>query len=68
MPEADARPGVGRRGDVTNYGDPGFSRFMRRAFAKGMGFTDEDLHRPVIGICNSWSELNHCNRPPATGR
>jgi dihydroxy-acid dehydratase len=34
---------------------------MRRAFAKGMGYTDEDLRRPVIGICNSWSELNHCN-------
>ena len=56
------RPGVGRRDDVTNYGDPGFSRFMRRAFAKGMGYSGDDLQRPVIGICNSWSELNHCNR------
>ena len=62
MTDADSRPGVGRRGDVTNYGDPGFSRFMRRAFAKGMGYTGDDLQRPVIGICNSWSELNHCNR------
>ena len=62
MTEADSRPGVGRRDDVTNYGDPGFSRFMRRAFAKGMGYTGDDLQRPVIGICNSWSELNHCNR------
>jgi len=52
---------VGRRGDVTSYGDAGFSQFMRRAFAKGMGYTDEDMRRPVIGICNSWSELNHCN-------
>lgn len=57
-----AQPGVGRRPDVTNYGDPGFSRFMRRAFAKGMGYTGADMERPVIGICNSWSELNHCNR------
>ncbi len=55
------RPSVGRRGDLTSYGDAGFSTFMRRAFAKGMGFSDEDLGRPVIGICNSWSELNHCN-------
>ncbi len=62
MTDADSRPGVGRRADVTNYGDPGFSRFMRRAFAKGMGYTGDDLQRPVIGICNSWSELNHCNR------
>lgn len=53
---------MGRRGNVTSYGDAGFSNFMRRAFAKGMGFTDEDLGRPVIGIANSWSELNHCNR------
>ncbi len=52
---------VGRRGGLTSYGDAGFSTFMRRAFAKGMGYTDEDLRRPVIGICNSWSELNHCN-------
>lgn len=35
---------------------------MRRAFAKGMGYTGDDMQRPVIGICNSWSELNHCNR------
>jgi dihydroxy-acid dehydratase len=62
MTDADAWPGVGRRDEVTNYGDPGFSRFMRRAFAKGMGYTGDDLQRPVIGICNSWSELNHCNR------
>ena len=53
---------VGRRGDLTNYGDAGFSQFMRRAFAKGMGYTDADMRRPVIGICNSWSELKHCNR------
>jgi dihydroxy-acid dehydratase len=46
---------------LTSYGDEGFSTFMRRAFSKGMGYTDEDLRRPVIGICNSWSELNHCN-------
>ncbi len=57
----ETRPSVGRRGGLTSYGDAGFSTFMRRAFAKGMGFSDEDLRRPVIGICNSWSELNHCN-------
>lgn len=52
---------TGGRGRLTWYGDAGFSTFMRRAFAKGMGFTDEDLGRPIIGICNTWSELNHCN-------
>ncbi|MCL4532307.1 MAG: dihydroxy-acid dehydratase [Actinobacteria bacterium] len=48
------------RGGV-NAGDPGLGRFIRRAFAKGMGYSDEDLERPIIGICNSESELNHCN-------
>jgi dihydroxy-acid dehydratase len=58
--ETSARPT--RRSNLTNYGDAGFSAFMRRAFAKGMGFTDRDLARPIVGIANSWSELNHCNR------
>jgi dihydroxy-acid dehydratase len=52
---------LSRADKLTGYGDAGFSRFMRRAFAKGMGYTNEDLERPIIGIANSWSELNHCN-------
>jgi dihydroxy-acid dehydratase len=60
--EPPSPPPMGRRSNLTSYGDAGFSAFMRRAFAKGMGFTDRDLSRPVIGIANSWSELNHCNR------
>lgn len=48
------------RGGV-NAGDPGLSRFIRRAFAKGMGYSDEDLEKPIIGICNSEREMNHCN-------
>ena len=57
-----ARPDdISSRSKLTWYGDADFSTFMRRAFAKGMGLTDEDLQKPIIGICNSWSELNHCN-------
>ncbi|MGD9713321.1 MAG: IlvD/Edd family dehydratase [Thermomicrobiales bacterium] len=52
---------LSQRGKLTWYGDADFSTFMRRAFAKGMGLTDADLEKPVIGIANSWSELNHCN-------
>lgn len=52
---------ISTRSKLTWYGDADFSTFMRRAFAKGMGLTDEDLQKPLIGICNSWSELNHCN-------
>lgn len=33
----------------------------RRAFLKAEGYTDEDLSKPIIGICNTWSELNPCN-------
>ncbi|HXH11464.1 MAG TPA: IlvD/Edd family dehydratase [Alphaproteobacteria bacterium] len=50
-----------RRG-LTSYGDSGFSTFIRRAFCKGMGLSNEDLEKPVIGICNTWSELNPCHR------
>jgi dihydroxy-acid dehydratase len=36
--------------------------FMHRAYLKAEGFSDAMFDgRPVIGICNSWSELNNCN-------
>lgn len=56
----DATQGI-RRG-LTSYGDTGFSTFIRRTFFKGMGYSDEALRRPTVGICNTWSELNHCHR------
>jgi dihydroxy-acid dehydratase len=50
-----------RRG-LTNYGDPAFSLFIRGAYARGGGLTEEDLARPVIGIAQTWSEFNPCHR------
>jgi len=36
--------------------------FARRAYLRSEGLTRESFHgKPVVGICNSWSELNHCN-------
>jgi dihydroxy-acid dehydratase len=36
--------------------------FNHRAWLKPVGFSDEALlDRPVIGICNTWSELVGCN-------
>ncbi len=36
--------------------------FARRAYLRSEGLTRESFQgKPVIGICNSWSELNHCN-------
>ncbi len=33
----------------------------RRAWFKASGFDDTDLAKPVIGIAQTWSELNHCH-------
>ncbi len=35
--------------------------FTHRAFTKAMGYDDDDMQRPLIGICNTYSELNNCN-------
>ncbi|WP_340395384.1 IlvD/Edd family dehydratase [Paenibacillus sp. FSL E2-0177] len=35
--------------------------FIHRSFTKSMGYTEEDIHKPVIGICNTFSELNKCH-------
>jgi dihydroxy-acid dehydratase len=46
---------------LTSYGDPGFSRFIRQAFNRHLGFDPEDFNKPVIGICNTKSEINRCH-------
>jgi len=46
---------------LTNYGDANFSLFLRKAFIKGMGYTDDALSRPVIGIANTYSGYNACH-------
>lgn len=46
----------------TNYGDAGFSKYMRRAFLASAGFDDEDLDRPIIGIAVTASSYNTCHR------
>jgi len=39
----------------------GPSRAGARAMLKAVGFTDEDLHRPLVGIANTWTEIGPCN-------
>ncbi len=46
----------------TFYGEGGVAGFTHRAFTKQMGYDDQDMGRPLIGICNTWSELNGCNK------
>jgi len=52
--------GIGQ--GLTSYGDPDFSRYIRRAFAKSMGYSNEELNRPIIGIANSSSGFNSCHQ------
>src|SRR5215212_11421580 len=47
---------------LTNYGDADFSLYLRRSFAKSMGYSKEMLARPVIGIASSASGFNNCHR------
>ena len=47
---------------LTQYGDKGFSLYFRTAFAKSMGLSDQDLAKPIVGIANTYSELNNCHR------
>ncbi|MGV3652822.1 MAG: IlvD/Edd family dehydratase [Noviherbaspirillum sp.] len=47
---------------LTNYGDRDFARYLRRSFAKSMGYTDAALDRPVIGIAGTASDYNNCHR------
>ncbi|MCX7316516.1 MAG: dihydroxy-acid dehydratase, partial [Hyphomicrobiales bacterium] len=51
----------GMRKGLTSYGDPGFSLFLRRAFIKAMGFSDDALERPIIGITDTFSDYNPCH-------
>jgi dihydroxy-acid dehydratase len=52
---------TGMRKGLTNYGDAGFSLFLRKAFIKGAGLTDNALDRPVIGITDTGSGYNPCH-------
>ena len=47
---------------LTNYGDADFSLYLRRSFAKSMGFSAEMLARPIVGIAQSASGFNNCHR------
>ena len=51
----------GLRKGLTSYGDAGFSLFLRRAFIKAMGYSDDALDRPIIGITNTYSDFNPCH-------
>ncbi|MCY4541764.1 MAG: dihydroxy-acid dehydratase [Rhodobacteraceae bacterium] len=60
MTDKAQRHGLAR--GLTNYGDRGFSLYLRRSFAKSMGLSDAALARPVVGIAYTASGFNNCHR------
>jgi dihydroxy-acid dehydratase len=50
-------PGKTRSGAITD----GPSRAPARAMLKAVGFDDEALRRPIIGVANTWTEIGPCN-------
>ncbi len=52
----------GMRRGLTAYGDEAFSLFLRTAFIKAMGYSDDALERPIVGITNTYSGFNACHR------
>jgi len=47
---------------LTNYGDADFSLYLRRSFAKSMGYSTDMLSRRVVGICQAAGGFNNCHR------
>jgi len=52
----------GLKTSLTSYGDEAFSLFLRKAFIKAMGYSDDALERPIVGITNTYSGFNACHQ------
>ena len=39
----------------------GPSRAAARSYLRGAGFKKDDLHKPIIGVANTWTEIGTCN-------
>lgn len=46
----------------SNYGDREFALYLRRSFAKSMGYSQALLDKPVVGIADTGSDYNNCHR------
>jgi dihydroxy-acid dehydratase len=53
---------VGLDRGLTSYGDRDFARYLRRSFARSMGYSTAMLARPVVGIASAASDFNNCHR------
>lgn len=55
----DDRSGMDR--GLTEYGDADFAAFLRKSFIKAMGYTEDALSKPIIGIVDTSSGFNACH-------
>ncbi len=62
MAKKPASKDHGMKKGLTHYGDAGFSLYLRKAFIKAMGYTDDALTRPIVGITDTFSAYNPCHR------
>ncbi|MEV8373974.1 IlvD/Edd family dehydratase [Kribbella sp. NPDC056861] len=61
-PSSTSGPSTGRRSFDHWFGEKDRNGFIHRSWMRAQGFSDEVFDgRPVIGICNTWSELTPCN-------
>jgi len=58
----DKAPKRGLARNTANYGDPDFAMYLRRSFAKSMGYSQAMLDKPVVGIVDTGSDYNNCHR------
>src|SRR5690349_1694512 len=58
----ETAPKRGLARNTANYGDRDFALYLRRSFAKSMGYSQAMLDRPVVGIVDTGSGYNNCHR------
>ncbi|KAF2644427.1 dihydroxy-acid dehydratase [Massarina eburnea CBS 473.64] len=52
---------TGLKQGLAGYGDPHFSLFLRKVFIKALGYGEDALSRPIVGIINTYSGFNPCH-------
>ena len=60
--DEETAPKRGLARNTANYGDRDFALYLRRSFAKSMGYSQAMLDQPVVGIVDTGSDFNNCHR------
>ena len=59
--DAHSEAQTGLKQGLTAYGDAQFSLFLRKVFIKALGYSEDALSRPIVGIINTYSGFNPCH-------